>query len=186
MMKNFIRLIALIGVIAMVVCTAACGSTQTNTQNDPVPTGPPPEPNPAKISGAPTEGADSSTQADEKTADPDTALKDQLTADRWNLTAVYKDGEEQNISVQYGSVIRETGAYMEFSGDDTFKCILGYPGCAGTYSVDNGAITLHITTEYDGKSDSGNACDETADVKWDQDANTLSFDFYGVTNVFAQ
>lgn len=183
-MKYFIRMIAVIGLISAVALTAACAGSSKKAE-------------PTYVTGTDSESALSAqtepAAATEPTADnaaettdSDTAYQAQLTAARWNLTAVYKDGEQQSIGVQYGSVIRETGAYMEFHEDNSFKCILGYQGCEGTYTVVNGALTLHITTKYNGRSENGNPCDENAAVNWDHEANTLSFDFNGVTNVFAQ
>ena len=133
---------------------------------------------------APVEANPEEKAPAEKTS-ADAGAKSELTADRWSLTAVYRDGEQKSIAVQYGSVIRETGAYIRFNEDDTFECILGIPGCKGTYAVENGDVVLHITTKYTGKNE-GDACDEYETVKWDHEAGTLSFDFYGVTNVFAK
>ena len=191
-MKHLIRLFGLIAVIALLT---ACSSSKGNERN--TPTGASKDVY-IDVTDAPTEitPSESATSKDmpagageeEKTsADAPAGADDkgELTAARWNLTAVYRDGEQKSISVHYGSVIRETGAYIRFNEDDTFECILGIPGCKGTYAVENGDVVLHITTKYTGKNE-GDACDEYETVKWDHEAGTLSFDFYGVTNVFAK
>ena len=109
--------------------------------------------------------------------------KSELVSDQWNLSAVYRDGEQQSIGVLYGSVIRETGAYIKFNEDDAFECILGVTGCKGTYAVENGDLSLHITVKYSAKTEE---CDEHETVKWDHEAGTLTFDFNNITNVFTK
>lgn len=198
-MKHLIRLFGLIVVIALLTsCSNASKGTEKNTSAG---AGAATEVY-IDVTDAPTEVTPSESatskdindktpagaEAEEKTsADAPTGADDksELTADRWSLTAVYRDGEQKSISVHYGSVIRETGAYIRFNEDDTFECILGIPGSKGTYAVENGDVVLHITTKYTGKNE-GDACDEYETVKWDHEAGTLSFDFYGVTNVFTK
>lgn len=191
-MKYIIQLFTVIAVIALL--TACTNSSKGSENKTGAPAGAATEvyidvtdtptevpstessPTVAEEEKTPTGAADAPTGAGDKS---------ELTADRWNLTAVYRDGEQKSISVHYGSVIRETGAYIRFNEDDTFECILGIPGCKGTYAVENGDVVLHITTKYTGKNE-GDACDEYETVKWDHEAGTLSFDFFGVTNVFAK
>lgn len=105
---------------------------------------------------------------------------------RWNLTSVSVDGEEQQIGVIYGSVIRQTGAYIELMDDGSFSCVLGFVGCSGDYAVNNGALTLHVTTDYDGRSDNGKTCDEQLPATLDRQNNTLTFDYHNVTNTFTK
>lgn len=185
-MKYIIQLFTVIAVIALL--TACTNSSKGSENKTGAPAGAATEVY-IDVTDAPTESATSVTKEKTPTgaADAPTGAggKSELTADRWNLTAVYRDGEQKSISVHYGSVIRETGAYIRFNEDDTFECILGIPGCKGTYAVENGDVTLHITTKYTGKNE-GDACDEYETVKWDHEAGTLSFDFFGVTNVFAK
>ena len=107
-----------------------------------------------------------------------------LSGTRWNLNTIYVNGEEQRPSVRYGSVIRQTGAYITFNSDNTFNCVLGFAGCTGSYTTDAGSAVLHITTRYDGTSEDGESCDETAVVTIDQDAQTLSFIFNNAEHVF--
>ena len=194
-MKHFIYIVAVIAVIALL--TACTNSSKGSENKTGAPAGAATEVY-IDVTDAPTEVTPSESatskdindktpagaEAEEKTS-AGADDKGALTAGRWNLTAVYRDGEQKSISVQYGSVIRETGAYIRFNEDDTFECILGVPGCKGTYAVENGDVTLHITTKYTGKNE-GDACDEYETVKWDHEAGTLSFDFFGVTNVFAK
>ena len=201
-MKYIIQIFAVIAVIALLTsCSSTSKGTEKNTSAD-APAGAATEVY-IDVTDAPTEvtPSESATSKDindktpagageeeEKTsadAPAGAGDKSELTAGRWNLTAVYRDGEQKSIAVQYGSVIRETGAYIRFNEDDTFECILGIPGCKGTYAVENGDVVLHITTKYTGKNE-GDACDEYETVKWDHEAGTLSFDFFGVTNVFTK
>lgn len=185
-MKHLIQIFAVIAVIALL--TACTNSSKGSENKTGAPAGAATEVY-IDVTDAPTESATSVTKEKTPTgaADAPTGAgdKSELTADRWNLTAVYRDGEQKSISVHYGSVIRETGAYIRFNEDDTFECILGIPGCKGTYAIENGDVVLHITTKYTGKNE-GDACDEYETVKWDHEAGTLSFDFFGVTNVFAK
>ena len=186
-MKHFIYIVAVIAVIALLTsCSSTSKGTEKNTSAD-APAGVATEVY-IDVTDAPTEvpsTESATTVAEEEKTPAGAGDKSELTAARWNLTAVYRDGEQKSIAVQYGSVIRETGAYIRFNEDDTFECILGIPGCKGTYAVENGDVVLHITTKYTGKNE-GDACDEYETVKWDHEAGTLSFDFFGVTNVFAK
>ena len=198
-MKYIIQIFAVIAVIALLTsCSNASKGTEKNTSAD-APAGAATEVY-IDVTDAPTEvtPSESATSKDindktpagageeeeEKTsADAPTGDKSELTADRWSLTAVYRDGEQKSISVQYGSVIRETGAYIRFNEDDTFECVLGIPGCKGTYAVENGDVVLHITTKYGAKTEE---CDEYETVRWDHSADTLTFDLNDYTNVFTK
>ena len=186
-MKYIIQIFAVIVVIALL--TACTNSSKGSENKTGAPAGAATEVY-IDVTDAPTEvpsteNTPTVVEGEEEKTSADAGAKSELTADRWSLTAVYRDGEQKSIAVQYGSVIRETGAYIRFNEDDTFECILGIPGCKGTYAVENGDVVLHITTKYTGKNE-GDACDEYETVKWDHEAGTLSFDFYGVTNVFAK
>jgi hypothetical protein len=185
-MKHLIHLFAVIAVIALLT---ACSSKGAKTET-PAPTG-------AKdvyidVTDAPTEPETFADVTDASTSSNDASLETaptgapaaaELTDHQWNLSAVYRDGEQQNIGVIYGSVIRETGAYLKFNEDDTFECVLGVTGCKGTYAVENGDIALHITTKFSAKTEE---CDEHGTVKWDHNADTLTFDFNNITNVFTK
>lgn len=186
-MKQLIRLIAVLGAIIMIACTAACTDVPKGS-DDPLSKTPTGTEVYIDVTDAPTEVATTEVESTETTASvgktsTDAEYKSELTAQQWNLSAVYKDGEQQSIGVQYGSVIRETGAYIKFNDDDTFECVLGIPGCRGTYAVENGDIALHITTKFGAKTEE---CDEHQTVKWDHEADALSFDFNDVTNVFTK
>lgn len=178
-MKKLIRIIAVLGMISAVALTAACSGSSTKAE-------------PTYVTGTDSEAAPSAQAQTDAAATTANAAADSAAdykaelIGQWKLSAVYKDGEQQSISAQYGSVIRQTGAYIEFKDDDTFQCVLGLPGCKGAYSVENGDVTLHITTKYDGKTDAGTACDENETIKWDHESQTLSFDFNGVTNEFTK
>lgn len=181
-MKHLIHLFAVIAVIALLT---ACSSKGAKT-GAPAPTGA------AEVyidvTDAPTEPETFADVTDASTSSNDASLETapaaaELTDHQWNLSAVYRDGEQQNIGVLYGSVIRETGAYLKFNEDDTFECVLGVTGCKGTYAVENGDIALHITTKFSAKTEES---DEYATVKWDHNADTLTFDFNNITNVFTK
>lgn len=190
-MKHFTRLIALVGACIMIACTAACTDVPKGS-NTPTETTPAGAEVYIDVTDAPTEAAteaptdppsvDAASQEEEVNSSADND-KSELTADQWKLSKLYKDGEERQIYVEYGSVIRQTGAYIKFNEDDTFECVLGIPGCKGTYAVENGDIALHITTKFGAKTED---CDEYATVKWDHEAGTLTFDFNNLTNVFTK
>lgn len=189
-MKNLIHLFA---VILLVVLLTACNNSPKESDNKAgaaTPTGA------AEIyidvTEAPTESETFADVTDASTSSNDASLekssadapaKGEPVGNQWNLSAVYRDGEQQSIGVIYGSVIRETGAYIQFNEDDTFECILGITGCKGTYAVENGDIALHITAKYGAKTVE---CDEHETVKWDHEAGTLTFDFNNITNVFTK
>lgn len=176
--------IHLLSILAVMVLLTACASSKGNENQ--TPTGA------AEVyidvTDAPTEPETFADVTDASTSSNDASLEKapagaELVADQWNLSAVYKDGEQQSIGVLYGSVIRETGAYLKFHADDTFECVLGIPGCKGTYAVENGDIALHITAKFGAKTEE---CDEHETVKWDHEAGTLTFDFNNITNVFTK
>ena len=192
-MKRTIRCLLLSVLLAAILLTAACGKTKTaeptaavsatdsETTADTQAA--------ATSAAAETDAPVTETEAPaEETAAPaqedDEADKAELVNNKWTLSQVYVDGDPYQGNY-YGSIISQTGAYIDFYDDDTFQCILGYPGCKGTYTVENGAITLHITTIYDGKSD-GVSCDKTETPAWDKEAGAITFEFNNVTNVFAK
>lgn len=190
-MKKLLCLTALCCAVLLTLC--ACGDkTAVGTQ----PAETTAQETAADASAYATEAAgiietEAATAADDKEDAAPQGADEQSDAEndligRWNLTAVDKDGEEQSIGVIYGSVIRQTGAYIELNSDGTFNCVLGLVGCTGDYTVENGELTLHATTEYDGKSDDGKSCDEQIPVTLDRENNTLTFDFNNVTNTFTK
>ena len=87
-------------------------------------------------------------------------------------------------NIQYGSIINQTGAYLEFREDNSFVCALGYQGCEGTYTAATGEIPVHIDVIYDGRSE-GIASDEDRVMKWNVQQGDIQFDLNGVTNVFS-
>ena len=191
------HLIHIFSVILLVVLLTACTSSKGNENQTPTGAGAPADSSTGAtevyidVTDAPTESAPSedikenaSTDASsDKTHTGAESAESELVGNQWKLSKLYKDGEERQIYVEYGSVIRQTGAYIKFNEDDTFECILGIPGCKGTYAVENGDIALHITTKYGAKTED---CDEYATVKWDHEAGTLTFDFNNLTNVFTK
>ena len=187
-MKYLIHLFAVIAVIALLTaCTDVPKDSDTSTPLN-TPTGVTTEvyidvtdaPTEQASTDAPTESA-TSEDNNEKTASADAGSE--LVDHQWRLTKLYKDGEERQIYVEYGSVVRQTGTYITFRDDDTFECILGVTGCKGTYAVENSDVNLHITTKYGAKTEE---CDEYETAKWNHDAGTLTFDFNNITNVFTK
>ena len=137
---------------------------------------------PATIAPTSTDAPAQNTAAEHPTdSDPSPIA---LSGTRWNLSMVYADGEEQRPSVRYGSVIRQTGAYITFDSDNTFNCVLGLVGCTGTYSTSDSGTTLHITTRYDGTSENGEPCDENTAVTIDPETQVLSFTFNNAKHEF--
>ena len=175
-MKNLSRIIAvfcLLAALSLSACAkapaetpteAAVTATQTPTQS--------PTETPATIAPTSTDAPAQNTAAEHPTdSDPSPIA---LSGTRWNLSMVYADGEEQRPSVRYGSVIRQTGAYITFDSDNTFNCVLGLVGCTGTYSTSDSGTTLHITTRYDGTSENGHPCQENNAVPNDTEDRVLS------------
>ncbi len=187
------HLIHILSILAVMVLLTACTSSKGNENQTPTGAGAPADSSTGATevyidvtdapTDAPTESIASQESKEKTSSDNEDAYKSELTADQWKLSKLYKDGEERQIYVEYGSVIRQTGAYMQFNEDGSFACVLGIPGCKGTYAVENGDITLHITTKYGAKTED---CDEYATVKWDHEAGTLTFDFNNLTNVFTK
>lgn len=190
-MKKLICLIALLGVIA--VTATACDVLSVKTDNTPTaavteqaqPATQAPEPE----TEAPKETQAPETQAPKETDPPQSdnadSEKEELVSNEWRLTKVI-DADQQEFAPQvyYGSVIRQSGAYIEFHEDDTFECVLGVCGCAGTYRIENGVVLLHITKIY--KSfDSSEAAGDDKTLVWDHE-DTITLSFSNVTNVFTK
>ena len=194
-MKHIFRMIAVLGVIAVTAGACACSDTATEVAVTPTgsaaqteaaapstapaeaPTAEPTEAAVVPVTEAPAETAQAPQVTDSSSAD-----KDELVNSDWVLSEVYVDGEKYQGNY-YGSVVSQTGAYIAFYDDDTFLCILGMSGCKGTYSIDAGVVTLHITTKYTG-ADTGKPADESETLTWDREAGTVSFELNSVTNVF--
>ena len=181
-------LIHLFAVIAVMVLLTACTSSKGNENQTPTGaaevyidvTDAPTEP---ETFADVTDASTSSNDASLETAPTGAPAGDELVDHQWKLSKLYKDGEERQIDVEYGSVVRQSGTYIKFNDDDTFECVLGVTGCKGTYTVKDADVELHITTKYGAKTEE---CDEYATVKWDHNADTLTFDFNNITNVFTK
>lgn len=188
-MKKLFRIFTVLTVIALTAMSAAC-SKSADTAPTSAATAPPTEA--ATVAPKPTDPAAPTAAATvaptEAPADaPDTSSDDlaTLTASRWQLSTVEHDGEVSD-PMYYGSVIRQTGAYLQFNTDYTFSCVLGMVGCEGTYTLSNGEITVNITTTYDGKADKGYAADDVQTLIRDKEAGTIQLELNGVTNTFRQ
>ena len=196
-MKNLIHLFA---VIAVMVLLTACTSSKGNENQTPTGAGAPAPTGAAEVyidvTDAPTEPETFADVTDASTSSNDASLetaptgapagddyKGELVDHQWKLSKLYKDGEERQIDVEYGSVVRQSGTYIKFNDDDTFECVLGVTGCKGTYTVKDADVKLHITTKYGAKTEE---CDEYETVRWDHSADTLTFDLNDYTNVFTK
>ena len=125
----------------------------------------------------------------EPTVDLTEITKNRLTENKWRLINCIVNGVEKSPVLWYGNFIRQTGAYMEFHVDDTFKCIMGFVCCEGTYTVDNEAVSVHITGEMDGSSAEPEPVDKYRTLDCNFDSGVISLDYcYGdrhqVINVF--
>ena len=199
-MKNKVYVLMVIVLIMLTALTAACNkqSTQSATEaateaTTAAPTAAPtttptqldteqPTQAPTK---APTEAPVPETEAPAPTVDLNAEYKDELINNEWALFKVYADGEEFFPARYYGSSIR-LGNKVEFYEDDTFYCVLGFSGCKGTYSIESGDITLHITTKYNGTSSEGNPSDEYTPLIWDRDTDTIQFKLNNADNLFTK
>ena len=142
-------------------------------------------PTKAQITAGDIEIIPAEEEAEEKAETVNPVVKRELTDHKWRLTRVIKDGEMIAPDIQYGSIIRQTGAYLEFHEDDTFSCNLGFISCEGTYtSNEAGRIDVHITLAYDGSSSEGIPADEDRSMRWNLQQGTISFDYNNVTNEF--
>lgn len=200
-MKTLSRILTLFMLLTLILSTAACGKKET-AQTAASATVPAATAAPA-LTEAPTEAQIQITEAPEPETEPDSeddadsqpdATEGQtsdvfdaetLTGSSWTLTGVFVNGEQQSPAVYYGSVIRQTGAYITFSNDGSFSCVLGGAGCSGDYSVSDTGINLHITTKYTAASE-GEGCDENQPLSCDTAAGTISLDYNGAINVFTK
>ena len=123
-------------------------------------------------------------ETQEKTETP-TSLdyKKILTSKKWNAEKCYENGKEQDIQMYYGSIIKDTGAYLKFNKDGTFKCVMGYIGCKGTYTADsNGKITVTKTVLNTGDNESKINEKEKLKIKGQIDSIRMKLD--GIEIVF--
>ena len=187
-MKRIVCILAAAALLSATALSACDKTTKTdNTPSDaPQATQPATEPATVSVTEPPTEPVtEPPTEPPVEETDPpqsENPEKAELVNNKWSLRTVYdSDGQEISPQFQYGSVIRQSGAYIEFHEDNTFKCILGTIGCEGTYELQNGVVLLHLTVKYTGKGTE--SCDEDSHLVWDHD-ETIKFDFNNVTNVF--
>ena len=190
-MKHMIRILAVLSVIALMTAFTACGKAEpaADPTSAPAVTEAPTQAPADATTEAATEPAatqaltEAPTEAEKAATGSDAdSTKAELTDGKWKLTEVYINGEKYQGNY-YGTVVKQTGAYIEFKEDDTFKCVLGMSGCSGTYTLEDGIVTLHITTKYAGNNE-GETVDETETLIWDREAGTIKFNFNDVTNVF--
>lgn len=190
MKKLFLILTAVL--ISVMLMTSACSNAGTSAPTSPSAaeqTQAPaqetaaPEDDPTDAPEIATE-AEKDTEGTEEDATPDDPVKAELVNNKWGLTDVIDaDGKSYSAAHYYGSLIRQTGAYLQFNEDDTFQCVMGGVGCSGTYSVQNGTVQVHITRSYNARSEEEDV-DETTTLSRNDD--TIQFDFNKVTNIFTK
>lgn len=188
-MKNKIHILAIITLMIFTALTVACNKQSVQPVTEAATSAPteiPTQPETESPTEAPTEiPTKAPTEAPAPTVDPNAEYKDELTDGEWTLSKVYAGGNEFAPNEFYGSSIR-LGDTIEFYEDYSFHCVLGLKGCKGTYSIENGDVTLHLTAKYDGKSTDGNPCDEYTPLIRDKEANTIQFKLNNVDNLFSK
>lgn len=120
---------------------------------------------------------------EETETQPSVDYKSILTSKKWIAEKCYENGKEQDIQMYYGSIIKDTGAYLQFNNDGTFKCIMGFIGCKGTYKVDsNGKITVNKTVLN--KGDNGSKINEKEVLKTEGQIDSIRMNLDGIDIVF--
>ena len=126
------------------------------------------------------------TAAEETTNVPSADYNKILTEKKWYCEKCVKDGKTINIQDYYGSVIKETGTYIQFNNDGTFKCIMGFEGCEGTYTVsDSGTVTVNKTMLYTATKEKKVNQTETLKTEGDNDIESITIKLNGVNITFA-
>ena len=123
------------------------------------------------------------TIEEKATQAPSTDYQKILTSKKWNAQKCFENGVEQNIQSYYGSIVRDTGAYLQFKKDGTFKCVMGFIGCDGTYNVDeNGNVTVTKTVLY--KGDNESKINQTEKLKTEGEIDSITMNLDGVDILF--
>lgn len=200
--KNGLKAVAALCLAALTALTAACSVSFTPAQNKAETTTAAAteaaaegdteasftEPTEEPLSAGDVEIIDETVDDEEPASGQQDKTDDKVPADltshQWRLSAVYKDGEQLSPQSYYGSVIRQTGAYLQFFDDHTFQCVLGVKACSGTFTLRPQTIRAHITTVYEGNSDQPINPDEYVDMALNIQQGDISFEYFGVTNLF--
>lgn len=177
-MKKFLVLIfALITLTAFIA--AGCGETSTGTNT--------PGDSSVITNTSDADDVDETTEAEtekETTQAEQIDYKGLLTNKKWIAQTCYVDGQETGIQDEYGSVIKNTGTYLEFKDDGTFNCVLGLCGCSGTYSLnDDGDISVTKTVLYNGSSE-GKEINETEQLETEGKYDSIKLTVDSVTVLF--
>ena len=124
-MKHLIQLFC---ILAVMVLLTACTSSKGNENQTPTGAGAPADSSTSATevyidvtdapTDAPTESIASQESKEKTSADASSdktptgaeSAESELVGNQWKLSKLYKDGEERQIYVEYGSVIRQTGA----------------------------------------------------------------------------
>ena len=110
---------------------------------------------------------------------------DELIRNNWTLSKVMVNGSEKPATEFYGSVIKDTGAYIIFSKDGDFNCVIGAMGCSGTYSYSDNGPYLHFTAMFDGTG-KARSCNEDQYLSCNTADGTIQFNCFGAINIFSQ
>ncbi len=105
-----------------------------------------------------------------------------LTENNWKLSKVFENGKEINPTNAYGNFILTTGTKLTFNTDHTFTCNLGFYGCSGTFSIENGVIRAHTDTQFTGAGNKAADFDQT--LEYDYETKTVAIENDGYLNLF--
>lgn len=101
---------------------------------------------------------------------------------KWTCYQCVSGGKKFAPADYYGSVVRQTGAYIKFK-NNKFSCNLGIKGFSGKFTVaKNGKITLKATKEWDGKGAYKKSKNYT--VKIAKNYKKIAFKAFGAKNYF--
>lgn len=106
----------------------------------------------------------------------------ELTENNWKLSKVFENGKEIKPTAAYGNFIIKTGTNLVFKNDHTFSCGLGFYGCSGTFSIDNGVIKAHTDTQFTGSGNKEADFDQT--LEFDYENRTVAIENDGYLNIF--
>lgn len=104
---------------------------------------------------------------------------------KWNCEKCVKNGKEINVQDYYGSVVKETGTYIQFNKDGTFKCVMGFEGCEGTYKVSGNDVTVNKTLLYMGTKEKTINETEKLVIEGVSDIESITMKLNGVAITFA-
>ena len=197
-MKKYILILAAVTAAVTLIATGCGGKNETKSETKPsasastattVPTTAEettkPETDATKETKA-TKETVPETAATETTIAPSADYSKILTGKKWLCEKCVKNGKTVNIQDYYGSVVKETGTYIQFNDDGTFKCVMGFEGCEGTYKVsDSGTVTVTKTILYTATKEKKINQTETLKTEGDNDIESITIKLNGVSITFA-